>query len=134
MSNNQDSTILAVIEQVKADYARFPNAQSYDLYAGNVYFKDPMNEFYGVERYKRMIGFIKQWFHDIELELHNVEQPQENTFITRWTLNFTAPTPWQPRLSIPGWSQLQINKEGLICSHIDYWNCSRWDVVKQLFK
>ena len=134
MSSNQESTILAVIEQVKTDYARFPNAQSYDLYAGDVYFKDPMNEFYGVERYKRMIGFIEQWFRDIELELHNIEQPQENIFITRWTLHFTAPTPWQPRLSIPGWSELQINGEGLICSHIDYWSCSRWDVAKQLFK
>ncbi|MGD1953447.1 MAG: DUF2358 domain-containing protein [Leptolyngbyaceae cyanobacterium] len=131
--SNQQSTILAIIEQVKTDYARFPNEQSYDLYARDVYFKDPMNEFRGVARYQQMIGFIGQWFRDIELELHTTEQPQANTFITRWTLHFTAPTPWQPRISIPGWSELQINGEGLICSHIDYWNCSRWDVLKQLF-
>lgn len=128
-----ESTTLAVIEQVKADYARFPHQQSYELYAENVYFKDPMNEFRGVEQYRRMIGFIEQWFRNVELELHAVEQPETERFITRWTLHFTAPTPWQPRISIPGWSELQINAEGLICSHIDYWNCSRWDVVKQLF-
>ena len=92
-----------------------------------------MNEFRGVERYQQMIGFIGQWFRDIKLELHTTEQPQADTFITRWTLYFTAPTPWQPRISIPGWSELQINGEGLICSHIDYWNCSRWNVFKQLF-
>ncbi|MFG6106011.1 DUF2358 domain-containing protein [Leptothoe sp. EHU-05/26/07-4] len=124
---------MTVIEQIKADYARFPEAQSYQIYAKDVYFKDPMNEFHGIERYQRMIGFIAQWFHNIELELHKVEQPQANTVITRWTLHFTAPTPWQPRISIPGWSELQINTEGLICAHIDYWNCSRWDVFKQLF-
>ncbi|MBT9315071.1 DUF2358 domain-containing protein [Leptothoe spongobia TAU-MAC 1115] len=122
-----------VIQQVKADYARFPQAQSYDLYAENVYFKDPMNEFRGVARYQRMIGFIEQWFRNIDLELHGVEQPTTDTFITRWTLHFTAPIPWQPRISIPGWSELKLNTSGLICSHIDYWNCSRWAVLKQLF-
>lgn len=128
-----ETAALAVIEQVKADYARFPQAQSYDLYAEDVYFKDPMNEFRGVARYQRMIGFIEQWFHHIELELHAVEQPQVDTVITRWTLHFTAPIPWQPRVSIPGWSELQLNSSGLICSHVDYWACSRWAVFKQLF-
>ncbi|WP_442786415.1 DUF2358 domain-containing protein [Leptothoe sp. PORK10 BA2] len=124
---------MQVIDQVKTDYARFPQGQSYELYAEDVYFKDPMNEFRGVARYQRMIGLIERWFANIELELHGVEQPHPDTFITRWTLHFTAPTPWQPRISIPGWSELQLNSAGLICSHIDQWNCSRWAVFKQLF-
>ena len=122
-----------LIEQVKADYARFPADQSYELYAKTVYFKDPMNEFRGVEQYRQMIGFIQTWFRNIDLELHGIEQSQENKIITRWTLHFTAPIPWQPRISIPGWSELQLDTQGLICSHIDYWNCSRWAVAKQLF-
>lgn len=127
------STIKAVIEQVKADYARFPQEQSYGLYTPNVYFKDPMNEFRGVEQYRRMIGFIATWFRNIDLELHGIEESQTDTVITRWTLHFTAPIPWQPRISIPGWSELKLDAQGLICSHIDYWNCTRWAVVKQLF-
>ncbi|MEO0869067.1 MAG: DUF2358 domain-containing protein [Cyanobacteria bacterium J06642_11] len=134
MESSQDTTLSAVIAQVKADYGRFPVNQTYELYSENVYFKDPMNEFRGVERYQRMIGFIQQWFRDIELELTAVEQPEDTVAITRWVLHFTAPTPWQPRISIPGWSELTINGDGLICSHIDYWNCSRWDVVQQLFR
>jgi hypothetical protein len=35
-------------------------------------------------------------------------------------------------MSIPGWSELRLNSQGLIVSHIDYWSCSRWDVLKQL--
>ena len=128
-----ETRVLEVIAAVKADYAQFPDNQSYELYAQDVYFKDPMNEFHGIERYQRMIGFIHQWFRQIDLELHAVEQPQPNAITTRWTLHFTAPIPWQPRISIPGWSELQLNAEGLICSHIDYWNCSRWDVFKQIF-
>ncbi len=132
--SNHETAIQTVIEQVKADYARFPQEQSYHLYADDVYFKDPMNEFRGITRYQRMIGFIEQWFTNIELELHSVEPPQGNTFITRWTLHFTAPTPWKPRISIPGWSELQLNQAGLICSHVDHWPRSRWHVFKQLLK
>lgn len=133
-SKVSESRVLEVIATIKADYAQFPDNQSYELYAEDVYFKDPMNEFRGVQRYQRMIGFIEQWFQDIKLELHNVEQPCTNIFITRWTLHFTAPTPWRSRISIPGWSELQLNDAGLICSHIDYWICSRWQVAMQLFK
>ncbi len=132
-SDPSATQMLHVIAQVKADYARFPQGQSYDLYAENVYFKDPMNEFRGVAQYQRMIGFMEQWFRNIDLELHTVEQPSAGTFITRWTLHFTAPTPWAPRISIPGWSELQLNRAGLICSHVDHWNCSRWAVLRQLF-
>lgn len=130
---NSDTSILTIIEQIKEDYGHFPHHQTYSLYAADVFFQDPMNSFHGIARYQRMIGFINQWFRNIDLELHGVEQPDHRTIITRWTLHFTAPTPWQPQIAIPGWSQLEVNADGLINSHIDHWNCSRWDVVKQLF-
>ena len=133
MSNYQ-ATVFSVIEQVKADYVRFPQEQSYDLYAEDVYFKDPMNEFRGLARYRKMIGFLEKWFQDIELELHGVEHTEPDKFITRWTLHFTAPIPWQPRITIPGWSELQLDDAMLICSHIDHWACSRWHVAMQLFQ
>ncbi|NJL40527.1 MAG: hypothetical protein HC899_30125, partial [Leptolyngbyaceae cyanobacterium SM1_4_3] len=31
------------------------------------------------------------------------------------------------------WSELKLNQDGLICAHIDYWHCSKLDVVKQHF-
>ncbi len=123
---------MSILEQIKEDYQRFPENQTYSLYAPDVYFKDPLNQFRGVERYKKMIGFIQQWFIDIQLDLHDISQT-DNIIKTQWTLSWTAPFPWKPRLSIPGWSELKLNSEQLICSHIDYWNCSRFDVVKQLF-
>ncbi|NET53671.1 MAG: DUF2358 domain-containing protein, partial [Merismopedia sp. SIO2A8] len=44
-----------------------------------------------------------------------------------------SPLPWKPRIAIPGWSELKLNAEGLIACHIDHWNISRLDVIKQHF-
>ncbi len=124
--------IQQLITAIAEDYRNFPQAQSYHLYAKNVYFKDPMNEFQGVDRYKTMIGFMETWFRNIQLDLHQI-QAEGDRIRTDWTLSWTTPLPWQPRISINGWSELAVNADGLITSHIDYWHCSRWDVLTQHF-
>ncbi|HEY9880228.1 MAG TPA: DUF2358 domain-containing protein [Leptolyngbyaceae cyanobacterium] len=122
-----------ILEQIRQDYQRFPADQTYDLYAKDVYFKDPLTQFWGIDRYRQMIGFIERWFQNIQLDLHKIEQVAPDRIETRWTLSWTAPVPWQPRMSIPGWSELRLNSAGEICAHIDYWDCSRLSVLKQLF-
>jgi Uncharacterized conserved protein (DUF2358) len=119
-----------IIEVIKQDYQRFPVDQTYSIYATDVFFKDPLNEFRGLGRYKQMIGFIRTWFIEVKLDLHDIQRDGE-AIKTRWTLNWTTPLPWKPRISIPGWSELRLNADGLIVSHIDYWDCSRLDVLKQ---
>lgn len=120
-----------ITEIIKQDYQKFPKDQTYSIYAEDVYFKDPLNEFRGVKRYQTMIGFIGTFFGDVNLELHDIKR-QEDTIKTEWTLHLTSPLPWQPRLSIPGWSELKLERD-LIISHIDYWHISPWDVLKQNF-
>jgi hypothetical protein len=122
-----------IIDILKKDYQQFPHNQTYSIYAENVYFQDPMNKFYGVKRYQQMIGFINQYFLDIKLELHHISQT-ENAIATQWTLKWIAPVPWKPAMSISGRSELKVNEEGLIVSHIDYWDISRLDVLKQLLR
>jgi len=121
-----------VVEILKEDYQRFPENQTYSIYAEDVYFKDPMNEFKGVERYKLMIKFIQTWFIQIKMDLHDIRR-EGDSIKTEWTLNWNTPLPWKPRISIPGWSHLGVNSDGLIVSHVDYWKCSRLDVLKQHF-
>ncbi|HEY9881392.1 MAG TPA: DUF2358 domain-containing protein [Leptolyngbyaceae cyanobacterium] len=125
---------MAILEQIQQDYQRFPTHQSYDLYADDVYFRDPLTQFRGVGRYRKMIGFIERWFQDIQLDLHEIKQSTADQIETRWTLSWTAPLPWRPRMSIPGWSELRLNQQGKICAHIDHWDCSRLAVLGQLFK
>jgi hypothetical protein len=119
-----------IIEILKEDYQRFPVNQTYTIYAPDVYFQDPLNKFSGVKRYKEMINFIQTWFLDPKMDLNNIQRLGD-TIKTEWTLSWNTPLPWKPRISIPGWSELGLNSDGLIVSHIDSWNCSRLDVVKQ---
>jgi hypothetical protein len=121
-----------IIEILKEDYQRFPRDQTYEIYAKDVYFKDPMTEFRGIKRYQAMIGFMSHWFQNIQMELHHIEQIGDR-LETRWTLSWTTPLPWQPRIAISGKSELMLNDQNLIISHIDYWDCSRWDVLQQHF-
>ncbi len=120
----------SIVERIQSDYRTFPENQSFDLYAEDVYFKDPLNEFQGCDRYRQMIGFIQTWFGNPQLDLHDI-QVRDRQIRTEWTLSWTTPLPWKPRISIPGWSELEVNESGLIASHIDYWHCSRLDVLKQ---
>lgn len=123
---------MEILEILQKDYQHFPLEQTYSIYAENVYFQDPLTQFRGLKRYREMIDFIRKWFQDIVMEVHSLEQ-QERVIHTRWTLNWTAPVPWKPRISIPGRSQLTLNEQNLIISHIDYWDCSRWQVLQQHF-
>jgi hypothetical protein len=97
-----------------------------------VFFKDPWISFRGVQLYRWMIGFIERAFLDVQMDLHDIRQ-DENRIDTDWTLSWIAPMPWKPPLKISGRSELVLNADGLIQSHIDYWHCSRLDVLKQLF-
>jgi len=119
-----------ILETLKADYQRFPANQTYSIYAKDVYFQDAVFKFRGLELYKWMIKFIQTFFLNLKMDLHNIQQ-QENTIKTEWTLSWDAALPWKPRISISGWSELRLNNEGLIISHIDYWHCSQLDVLKQ---
>ena len=123
----------AVCDRIRQDYANFPHNQSYELYAGDVFFQDPLNRFRGVDRYRNMIGFIDRWFKVPRLTLHSLEQQSQNEFQTRWTLSWIAPLPWQPPMTISGWTDYRLNEDGKIIAHIDYWNCSRLEVLGQVF-
>jgi len=122
-----------VCDRIRQDYANFPHDQSYDLYAEDVFFKDPLNQFQGVDKYQEMIGFIAKWFERPRLDLHDLEIQSNQAFQTRWTLRWTAPLPWQPAMAIPGWTDYRLNEDGKIISHVDYWHCSRWQVLGQVF-
>lgn len=121
-----------ILEILKQDYDRFPADQTYSLYAKEVYFKDPMTQFRGVERYKQMIGFIQTFFLNCKMELHGIERDGD-TIHTRWTLRWNSPLPWKPAIAISGRSELQLNAEGQIVSHIDDWDCSKLNVLQQHF-
>ncbi len=122
-----------ILETIKQDYARFPAAQTYSIYAPNVHFRDPVYDFHGIDRYKDMIKFITTWFRNLKLELHSIEQ-KADTITTTWTMSWQAPLPWHPVITVSGWTELKLDENQQICAHYDYWHCTKWDVIKQHFK
>jgi hypothetical protein len=123
-------TILSIL---KADYDRFPHNQTFDIYATDVFFKDPVFQFRGRDRYQFMIGFIKKIFLNCKMDLHNIQQ-DDKQIRSDWTLSWNSPLPWKPRITISGWSELVLSDANLIVSHIDHWHCSQLDVLKQHFQ
>ena len=122
-----------ILTALRQDYNRFPLDQTYSLYSKDVFFKDPMTEFRGVKKYQEMIALIDRFFKNPQLDLHEIQQTGDQ-IRTDWTLSWTTPLPWQPRISISGWSDLTIDlKTGLITQHIDSWHCTRWNVIQQHF-
>lgn len=116
---------------LKQDYKNFPENQTYSIYDQNVHFKDPVYNFYGLKKYQEMITFIKKWFKNLHLELHEIKQT-ENQIDTRWTMSWNSPLPWQPFISVSGRSELKL-KDNLIIGHYDYWDKSFWHMIKQHF-
>lgn len=121
-----------ILDQLRQDYATFPHQQSYFLYAEQVYFRDPLNQFRGIERYRRMINFIDRWFEQIDLTLYAIEYTAADQIETRWRLSWVAPVPWRAKMAIVGWSELRLDEAGKICSHIDYWQGSPLGVLGQV--
>jgi hypothetical protein len=119
-----------ILTTLREDYSRFPKDQTYSIYVENVYFKDPISEFRGRDRYQQMIRLIDLFFRNVQMDLHSIDR-NEDTLRTEWTLSWNTPLPWKPRIRIDGWSELKLNSEDQILSHIDYWHCSRFDVFKQ---
>ena len=122
-----------ILKALRQDYSRFPLDQTYSLYSEDVFFKDPMTEFRGVKKYQEMIALIDRFFKNPQLDLHEIQQTGDQ-IRTDWTLSWTTPLPWKPRISISGWSDLTIDlTTGLITQHIDSWHCTRWNVIQQHF-
>ncbi|WP_373547628.1 DUF2358 domain-containing protein [Chamaesiphon sp.] len=122
-----------IITILRQDYAKFPIDQSYQIYAEDVYFQDPLTRFRGLDRYQQTIEFIQKWFKNPHLELHAIDRV-DREISTRWSLSWNTPLPWYPRIEITGRTELLLNELDLIISHIDYWDRSPLDVLKQHFR
>jgi Uncharacterized conserved protein (DUF2358) len=122
-----------IIAILREDYAKFPIDQNYQIYDQDVYFQDPLTRFRGLKRYQKTIKFIQTWFRNPQLELYEIDRV-EQLITTRWSLSWNTPLPWYPRIEITGRSEMLLNDLELIISHIDYWDRSPLDVVKQHIK
>ena len=92
----------------------------------NVYFEDPFNKVYG---YKKFIEIFKKSLsklNDINFKILKVTSDKD-FFLVKWEMNYFA---FNKQNKIIGISEIIINKEQKIISHIDYWDSFSYFYLK----
>jgi hypothetical protein len=108
---------------------------SYDIYAQDICFTDPINTFKGKWSYRIVYWTLRfhgqLFFTDISLDLHDVQQVAPDAIEAKWTVRGTLRLPWKPEIYFNGRSHYTINSNGLIDRHVDTWDRQPIQVLKQ---
>lgn len=112
------------------EYKTFFDPMIESMYDKNVEFKDPLNNFRGVDRYRGNVDLLAGrkglgpfLFSDASIIMHSLNLLPEAKLQARWTLQLTAKfLPWKPRLRFTGISIYQVNFDGKITSQEDFWD------------
>ncbi|MEO1377443.1 MAG: DUF2358 domain-containing protein [Cyanobacteria bacterium J06635_10] len=110
---------------------------SYDIYTGNILFKDPISKFKWKFNYRIIFWTLRfhagLFFTEIFFDLHDVYQLDENTIFAKWTVRGTLRVPWQAKIFFNGHSNYKLNQDGLIYEHIDTWDRKPSEILRQFF-
>lgn len=113
----------------------FQKDLSYDIYSSDIYFRDPVNTFKGKFNYRIIFWTLRfhgrLFFTDLAFDLHDIYPESETSIRADWTVRGTLRLPWNPELLFNGYSLYQFNAKGLIYEHIDTWDRSPGEILKQ---
>lgn len=128
--------IQKVIETLRLDLPTlFEKDISYDIYTQNIYFKDPVNTFKGKFNYRIIFWTLrfhaKLFFSEIYFDVHQIDRPTTDTIRVDWTVRGTLRLPWKSNLFFNGYSIYKLDPTGLIYEHIDTWDRSPSEILKQ---
>ncbi len=111
---------------------------SYDIYSSDIHFKDPVNQFNGKFNYRIIFWTLrfhgKLFFTELWFDVHAVEPTSDRTIRADWTVRGTLRLPWKPQLLFNGYSIYTLNEAGLITDHIDTWDRSPGEILKQFWQ
>ncbi len=138
MSNYQ-LQVERALETLKAELPTlFEKDISYDIYSSDIVFQDPVNKFKGKLNYRIIFWTLRfharLFFREIYFDLHEIEQTATETLIAKWTVRGTLRVPWRAPIFFQGYSTYQFNEKGLIEEHIDTWDRTPSEVLKQFFR
>ena len=111
---------------------------SYDIYTGDIYFKDPVNTFKWKFNYRIIFWTLRfhgrLFFTELYFDLHDVSQTAEDTILANWTVRGVLRVPWKAGVFFNGYSTYKLNSDGLIYEHIDTWDRSPGEILKQFIR
>jgi Uncharacterized conserved protein (DUF2358) len=110
---------------------------SYDIYSRDVFFQDPVNTFKGKLNYRIIFWTLRfhgrLFFTELFFDLHQVCPDTDTTIRANWTVRGTLRVPWSAKLLFNGYSIYTMNPAGLIDRHIDTWDRSPQEILRQFF-
>ena len=101
-------------------------------YAQNAYFRDPFNEFHGVDKIRSVLVDMYELLDNVSFTIHGIsaEEPTDKDghnsqhVYFRWTMSYGDP---DKRVEVPGISDFIIDTStGLITHHVDHWDSGRY--------
>nr|WP_026098570.1 DUF2358 domain-containing protein [Oscillatoria sp. PCC 10802] len=131
--------VKGVVETLEKDLpALFERDISYDIYTNDIYFKDPVNTFKWKFNYRIIFWTLRfhgqLFFTELYFDLHDVNQTAEDTILANWTVRGVLRVPWKARVFFNGYSTYKLNPDGLIYEHIDTWDRSPGEILKQFIR
>jgi hypothetical protein len=111
---------------------------SYTIYTNDIFFQDPVNTFKGKLNYRIIFWTLRfharLFFTQIFFDLHDISQPTPTTLLATWTVRGSLRVPWSSQLFFNGTSTYTLTSDGLINRHIDTWDRSPLEIVRQFLR
>lgn len=108
---------------------------TYDIYSQDILFRDPVNQFKGKFNYRIIFWTLRfhgqLFFTQLYFDLHTIERASRNTIRADWTVRGKLRVPWRTHVFFNGYSIYTLNAAASINEHVDTWDRSPGDILKQ---
>ena len=100
-----------------------------DLVVKDIIFVDPFNNIKGLDNFKNIFYHMFDTVEEPKFDIIDYAQNKDHIFL-KWKMTFYA---FKASQTIEGMSDITLNKEGKVISHLDYWDSLNGIFIKLPF-
>ena len=100
-----------------------------DLVVKDIIFIDPFNNIKGLDNFKNIFYHMFDTVEKPKFDIVDYAQNKDHIFL-KWKMTFYA---FKASQTIEGMSDITLNKEGKVISHLDYWDSLNGIFIKLPF-
>ena len=100
-----------------------------DLVVKDIIFIDPFNNIKGLDNFKNIFYHMFDTVEDPKFDIVDYALNKDHIFL-KWKMTFYA---FKASQTIEGMSDITLNKEGKVISHLDYWDSLNGIFIKLPF-
>ena len=100
-----------------------------DLVVKDIIFTDPFNNIKGLDNFKNIFYHMFDTVKEPKFDIVDYAQNEDHIFL-KWKMTFYA---FKASQTIEGMSDITLNKEGKVISHLDYWDSLNGIFIKLPF-